>query len=398
MHRLMYAFLICLAGALTDASHAELPLTPGNVLLNWNNSIIEYDGQNQVVGSVTIPTPGDSGARDLTVDELGRLHIYNGTFDPTLLTLDPDTGTWSDQTALGWSTVNNGSYGGIAAFGGFVFVTDMRTFGDGGADEAQGVIRFDLEAGTWTRFAEDVEPTDLNLGLDGLLYVLSGGTSARTIDIYDPQTLALVDSLSLLSVTGAPGLRSIAADAAGVMYGAKFDGGVLKFTRDGTLLGELNVCVPGINCNLLDIDVASDGRVSIGDRVGAVTLTTTDLGTFERLNVNANFEGAFVGFVPDYDNDLDGVPNVVDNCRDLGNDDQFDADGDGFGNLCDTDVDNDCVTNVQDLGLLRAGFFGAEPVLDFNGDGVVNVIDLGRMRASFFSEPGPSGLATCAAR
>ncbi len=93
------------------------------------------------------------------------------------------------------------------------------------------------------------------------------------------------------------------------------------------------------------------------------------------------------------DSDGDGVPDASDNCTLVVNPDQTDSNGDGFGNACDADLNNDNVINVVDLGLLRTVFFTNDADADFNGDGVVNVIDLGVMRQSFFGAPGPSGVA-----
>ena len=93
------------------------------------------------------------------------------------------------------------------------------------------------------------------------------------------------------------------------------------------------------------------------------------------------------------DSDGDGVADDVDNCTEVANADQIDSNGDGFGNLCDADLNNDGVINVSDLGLLRLAFFSDDADADFNSDGVVNVSDLGLLRLSFFGAPGPSGLA-----
>ena len=93
------------------------------------------------------------------------------------------------------------------------------------------------------------------------------------------------------------------------------------------------------------------------------------------------------------DPDGDGIPDGEDNCTLVSNPDQRDTNGDGFGNACDADLDNNGVVNVVDLGLLRSVFFTDDADADFNGDGVVNVVDLAVMRASFFGPPGPSGVA-----
>lgn len=95
------------------------------------------------------------------------------------------------------------------------------------------------------------------------------------------------------------------------------------------------------------------------------------------------------------DSDGDGVDDTVDNCVETPNPAQVDSNADGFGNQCDTDLNDDCVTNFIDLGLLRIVFFSADSAADFNVDGTVNFGDLGVMRAQFLTMPGPSAVATC---
>lgn len=93
------------------------------------------------------------------------------------------------------------------------------------------------------------------------------------------------------------------------------------------------------------------------------------------------------------DDDNDGIANSQDNCSAQSNPQQIDADGDGIGNRCDADLNNDCIINSVDLGLFRAVFWTADAVADFNADGTVNAQDVGIMRSSFLAAPGPSGLA-----
>ena len=48
------------------------------------------------------------------------------------------------------------------------------------------------------------------------------------------------------------------------------------------------------------------------------------------------------------DRDRDGIQDSLDNCPDIPNSDQHDADGDGMGDVCDPDADNDGIRNEKD--------------------------------------------------
>ena len=76
-----------------------------------------------------------------------------------------------------------------------------------------------------------------------------------------------------------------------------------------------------------------------------------------------------------------------------------DGDSDGIGNICDADLNNDCVVNAIDLGLFKTVYQTSDETADFNGDGLVDDDDLQVMRSGFFKPPGPSGSMTaCACR
>ena len=86
-------------------------------------------------------------ARDLTVSDSGDIHVYYGTFGAVLDTYAKATGTWSGRTLSGWSTVNNLTYGGAAYANGYVYATDMTTYGST-AEQLKGIVRFDLTNNT----------------------------------------------------------------------------------------------------------------------------------------------------------------------------------------------------------------------------------------------------------
>jgi hypothetical protein len=108
------------------------------------------------------------------------------------------------------------------------------------------------------------------------------------------------------------------------------------------------------------------------------------------------------------DQDGDGVPDATDVCRDLPNPDQRDTDGDGFGNLCDADVDGDgWVTssfgNPEQPGdveriALTARALTNLPDHDLDGDGLVDRRDVSLAHVMLFQRPGPGRGAVRARR
>lgn len=92
------------------------------------------------------------------------------------------------------------------------------------------------------------------------------------------------------------------------------------------------------------------------------------------------------------DSDEDSIGDSADNCLAVPNTDQRDTNGDGIGNACDADLNNDCNVDFEDLAEIKAATFGNDPEADFDGDGNVNFADLAIMKSRFFVAPGPSGV------
>jgi PKD repeat protein len=89
-------------------------------------------------------------------------------------------------------------------------------------------------------------------------------------------------------------------------------------------------------------------------------------------------------FTPIVDDDGDGVADEQDNCPSESNADQLDTDNDGAGNACDTDDDNDSLTDDEELSL------GTDPLdVDSDGDGVSDGSDYDPTDPSVTVKPEP---------
>lgn len=133
--------------------------------------------------------------------------------------------------------------------------------------------------------------------------------------------------------------------------------------------------------------VAVDGGQIIPNVTDGFAGAAPDLGAWER--------GAALpvyGVRPALDTDGDGVPDGIDNCTLVANPTQLDADGDGYGNLCDADLNNTGLVTAADYVILRNVLNTADPVADLNGSGLVTAADYTILRSRLNTAPGPSGL------
>lgn len=142
--------------------------------------------------------------------------------------------------------------------------------------------------------------------------------------------------------------------------------------------------------NILDaVPVAAGGNGQLLQMVVAV---------ISNSGADATFRTDYWVFRDLTDTDGDGVLDVADNCTELANASQVDSDGDGFGNRCDGDLNNNGATNAQDTVLFRQqlGLSSNPPtynVADINANGAVNAQDTVLFRLLLGQPPGPSGVA-----
>lgn len=270
-------------------------ITPGHLLISSDSTVYEYtlDGNYVQSFSVDYPDgyPSTEYPRDIAADVNGNVYIYNGTFYPYMSDYDSGSGLWNHLTSIGFSTVNNGSYGGIDFYGTTVFCTDMLTYGGG---EGQGIVAFDTSTGEAFRFAEDTQPIDLTIGLNGLLYTLSPGGSpgGRNITIYNPITFEYVDSVDLTAIFGWTEHRSIAVDKNGDIFIADWDGEVHHLSQEGELIETIRPTCDwighDIQCEFCDIDISENGIIALGTRFGEIIITDTSFSEISTFDVGTS--------------------------------------------------------------------------------------------------------------
>jgi sugar lactone lactonase YvrE len=292
---------------------------------------------------------------------------------------------------------------------GIPHLVDVAVGGSGGAYVAagNGVVYHVGEDGQALPFVHGFSaPTALEAWNTNLYVTNSGDGTIARID----QQGAVTTFLSGLSVPNGP--YGVSIDGSGAMHFCDHaTGAVYAADLAGNVTPLASVTPFGADFTL----AAPDGGVYVGDTVAAM------LWIVDANGVVKPFASGFAGqqsppaigptgiatdaagrlYVGDGDRvwryspdaDADKVTDALDNCTLASNPDQRDSNGDGYGNLCDADLDDDGIVNFADLGMLKSAFFTADPDADLDGNGIVSFPDLGLMKQSFFQPPGPSGVA-----
>ena len=125
------------------------------------------------------------------------------------------------------------------------------------------------------------------------------------------------------------------------------------------------------------------------DQAGQLRVKRTDAGVIQREYVYLNGRPLAVIIA---DHDGDGVPDSQDNCVYHANPDQYDSNGDGYGNRCDADLNDDGFVNLTDFSLFRQSYGSTDEDADFDGSGFVNLTDFAIFRQFYGISPGPSAV------
>ncbi len=222
--------------------------------------------------------------------------------------------------------------------------------------------------------------------------------------------------------------NNFACDLAGIAIGDQI-GGFLEvddaasgpnstFTGDDIVLAEVNVGDLGSGETQgpftgTELTTDADGEIASGTGQ-IITDVETPLGTAEVVITLDATNGTWVAtttffalgevssgtltFTRRTDFDNDGVADNMDNCTLVANPSQLDSNGDGFGNFCDPDLDNNGSVAFIDYVALTSAFLSVpgdanwNADADLNGDNSVSFADLALFPPFFLNAPGPSGL------
>ncbi len=309
------------AGVLANDGRPDIfpVLTPGNVLVthsptgNSGYSLLqEYTPAGVLVRSIELPsfTGASADVRDVVLDRLGNVQIYNGTGEPRLSTYDPVAETLTQTTFANWNTTEEKAGGGLAAWRNFVFATDQLLSGENPLTDA-GIIRFNIEAGTAERFIDNGNFLDLTVGRDGLLYALGpgGAASTRFIRVFDPLSMVPVRDIPNLPAD----LRAITVAANGDIYGVRNSPNtvvnpfVYRYASNGAPSALYPVRLPGgtlpaAEADFNDIDLSEDGRTLLIANVNQSNAAT--FGDGDVLLFNLLTQTASILQAPDASSDM----------------------------------------------------------------------------------------------
>lgn len=273
------------------------PFLEGNILVTRssfidNDLLIEYTPEGQFIQALVIPGSEDDSrviAKDLVLDSQGKLQIFNGYDDVRLTTFDPGTAAFADTEApaldpdsdTGWDMGRTFSeWGDIAAYGDFVFANEH--IDDSGT--ADGVIRFNVGDLSYERFSEGLGlPTEMTIGLDGLLYTLNATHNNTTIHVHDPVTMDLVRTFNVPER-----LHSVAVDLNGNLF-AITDTELKHFDSDGSFIRST------ADASGDDITLSDDGVLLLSSPLRIDTIDT-DFGNPASFSLPGDGATNFLGF------------------------------------------------------------------------------------------------------
>jgi len=241
----------------------------------------------------------------------------------------------------------------------------------------------DEDNGTDISYALDNAPATMQISNTGIVtwMPLEGQGAVENIQIIvsdGGEDGALADtelfSINVVAVNDAPQLAALSNQILTELDTLEIDLGALVSDVDDENNG--TDLVWSLTDNPLDMVINNEGLLSwLSSENTAATYT---------INVHVADGGedsapaaaqSFQLIVSLLDSDADSIADYNDNCVDLANTDQLNSDGDGLGNVCDDDDDNDTIPDVVELANNLDPLDAEDADLDSDGDGDINSVE-----------------------
>jgi hypothetical protein len=145
-----------------------------------------------------------------------------------------------------------------------------------------------------------------------------------------------------------------------------------------------------VSGDLVLATIVFDVKAGVADGQPDIWFDTQKQGTNFAINNNP-VEMSAMPITVDADSDNDGIPDSLDNCYLTANPGQQDTDGDGYGNMCDADLNNDGKVRLSDFDIFKASWrtyssdANYNPDADFNSDGKVSLKDFNIMKSRWYT-------------
>jgi hypothetical protein len=358
----------------------------------WNGG-----GLFNLAGTVTITKSTISGNTSVNGNSFGGGGILN--FDP------PSTLILRESTVSGNFATGSGAFGnwggGIYNLGTLTITNSSivanaaNGWGGGIYNTATGIANVFNSTIAYNGANQDDDANGgqaggvVNYGVFAIRNTLIAANNIEGIPLYD-------DCAGTINSYGRNLIRALDTTNVGTCTINSVTGSWTQLNAIALLSGLQNNGGPTLTVALLPGSSAIDGADPVQGCIDASGVIPADQrGVLRSQGVRCDV-GAFE-YAPATDTDGDGVANALDNCTLRANPEQCDSNGDGYGNRCDGDLNNNGVTNAQDTTLYRQqlGQPSAAPiynVADLNCSGSVNAQDSVVYRGLLGSPPGASGL------
>jgi hypothetical protein len=298
LYRRLLAVVLAVLGWGAAASPVPAaPFTQGDILVTSAQTLFEVTPSGAIVQAISVPVvePFTGMLRDVVIDSNGNAQLYNGTFHPVLTTYNPSTNTFTNTQVQGLSTGAGGTYGGIAAFGNYVFLTSTFTANN----PTGGLIRVDINnPSSQQKFANGIDFVQVAAASNGLIYGLEGAGSptGTAIGVYDPNTLALVRTIPTPTE-----IHDIAVAANGDIFAISFfkdanGKNVYHLDPNGKVIASIGLPIPFNNFVGSTVDISANGDVLLGTPGGELFLTNESFAGLTLINVPSNGD-VFATFV-----------------------------------------------------------------------------------------------------